>query len=183
MKSILIHCFLTCSLILCNTDAFSARHNRPINNRGRKSTEELQHPLRVFAIPTLIVSLFLQSGLPAAAVINEGGCFINDSVEIISLYKLSDSTAFKLLPRETQKSTSVKKLQDLKDLQDSRLAKCADRGVYWEQCFMFGESDSVNSIEKVVTGKGQGQSGIDHQLISPIGALHHSSEIKTIPTW
>jgi hypothetical protein len=35
---------------------------------------------------------------------------------------------------------------------------------------MVGESDSVNAIKKVVTGKGQGQSDIDHQLISPIGA-------------
>ena len=56
-------------------------------------------------------------------------------------YKLSDSNAFKLLPREPTRTKSAKELQDLKELEDDRLDKCVDKGIFWEQCFIFGESD------------------------------------------
>eukprot|EP00986_Skeletonema_menzelii_P019802 scaffold29164_cov171-Skeletonema_menzelii.AAC.1 len=69
-------------------------------------------------------------------------------------------------------------------MQDARLDKCADRGVYWEQCFFMGESEGVDTIGKVIFGKGEDQSGIDSQFISPVGALNPPPEKKkSIPTW
>ena len=41
------------------------------------------------------------------------------------------------------KAKARKELSDLKNLQDSRLDLCADKGKNWEQCFMFGESPTV----------------------------------------
>jgi hypothetical protein len=61
-----------------------------------------------------------------------------------SSYKLSDSTAFQMLPREPTITKSAKELRDLKELEDRRLDRCADKGMFWEQCFIFGESDSLD---------------------------------------
>jgi hypothetical protein len=182
MKATLINCSLACALLIICTDAFSTRQ-RTVSSIGRQNTsEELQlRPnkdfLRFFAIPTLLISLSTQQVQPATAMTNE-------ILKISSSYKLSDSAAFQLLPREMQKSTAIKQLQDLKDMQDSRLDKCADRGVYWEQCFFMGESEGLDAIEKVIFGKGESQSGIDSQFISPMGALNPPPEMKkSIPTW
>lgn len=41
-----------------------------------------------------------------------------------------------------------KQLNDLKNLEDSRLELCADKGKNWEQCFMFGESPTLQSGNK-----------------------------------
>ena len=41
-----------------------------------------------------------------------------------------------------------KELNDLKNLEDSRLELCADKGKNWEQCFMFGESPTLQSGNK-----------------------------------
>eukprot|EP00804_Cyclotella_cryptica_P020973 CCRYP_009298-RA/>CCRYP_009298-RA protein AED:0.37 eAED:0.37 QI:0/-1/0/1/-1/1/1/0/165 len=91
-----------------------------------------------------------------------------------SSYKLVDSNAFKLLPREPRLTRPDKELRDLKDLQDSRLDVCADRGIFWEQCFMFGQSGG----------------GIDENGNSSIGSsqLLWKDRLKqtgrsTIPTW
>lgn len=177
MKLLIIFSLACALLIECN-DAF-------LTSIG-KSGEELPRTQNDFLHIFTIISILSQPVLPAEATMTDRS-FTNDSVQIVSSYKLSESAAFKLLPREMQKSTAMKKLQDLKDLQDDRLAQCADRGVYWEQCFMFGESESgIDAIGKVVTGKGDdslNRNGIDYQLISPIGALNPPTETKKIPTW
>ncbi len=42
-----------------------------------------------------------------------------------------------------------KELNKLKELEDSRLDLCADKGKNWEQCFMFGESNTIQSEKKL----------------------------------
>ncbi len=54
---------------------------------------------------------------------------------VIPNYKLSETSAFKVLRREP-----VSELKDLKDLEDSRLALCEEKGIFWEQCFIYGQS-------------------------------------------
>ena len=187
MKATLIKCSLACALLIC-TDAFSTRQRT--NNIIGASSKELQHKpnycLRFLAIPTLLISLSTQQVQPANAITSEGSTSFDILQKITTPYKISDSAAFQLLPREMPKSTAVKQLQDLRDLQDSKLDQCADRGVYWESCFFMGESEGVDTIGKVVFGKGEEQSGIDSQFISPVGALNPPPETKksmSIPTW
>jgi len=186
MKATLIKCSLACALLVC-TDAFSTRQ-RTINSIGA-SSEELQHRpndfLRFLAIPTLLITLSVQQVQPANAMTSEGSSY-DVLQKITTPYKISDSAAFQLLPREMRKSTAVKQLQDLRDLQDSKLDQCVDRGVYWEQCFFMGESEGVDTVGKVIFGKAEEQSGIDSQFISPVGALNPPPETKkslSIPTW
>jgi len=116
--------------------------------------------------------------------------------------KLSDTKEFKNLRRELPVSRAVKELNDLKDLQDSRLDACADRGEMWEQCFMFGDSESKSSGadrggsnsagggSRAKKGGSNPTNGLDYQLISPIGAFDPGQASaaaegrqKTIPTW
>lgn len=90
--------------------------------------------------------------------------------------KLVDTYAFQRLPKEIQ-------LDALKELMDSRMDRCIDRGEYWEQCFMFGESDGGSRA--VLEGdktKPRIMNGLDYQLISPMGAIN-PSEGKNPPTW
>ena len=44
---------------------------------------------------------------------------------------------------DARKATAMKQLIDLQNLQDERLDQCVDKGLDWEQCFMFGNSSSV----------------------------------------
>ncbi|GFH46540.1 predicted protein [Chaetoceros tenuissimus] len=44
---------------------------------------------------------------------------------------------------DARKKTAMKQLIDLQNLQDERLDQCVDKGIDWEQCFMFGNSSSV----------------------------------------
>ncbi|KAL7548828.1 hypothetical protein ACHAWF_012080 [Thalassiosira exigua] len=93
---------------------------------------------------------------------------------------LADTDAFKMLPRKPAYSGAVKELMDLRDLQDARLDACADKGKFWEQCFMYGQSDGVD-----VDAPGSGGVGgrMDNQLISPVGSLEPPRETRKIPTW
>ena len=94
-----------------------------------------------------------------------------DAVVINKL--LSDTNAFKSLPRERAYSGAVKELIDQQDLQDSRLQACQDKGIWWEQCFMFGQNDGDQSV----------RGRMDSQLISPMGLLNPPSDSQKIPTW
>jgi len=90
--------------------------------------------------------------------------------------ELVDTYAFQRLPKETQ-------LDALKDLMDSRMDRCIERGEYWEQCFMFGESDGGSrAILEGDKTKPRIMNGLDYQLISPMGAIN-PSEGKKPPTW
>ena len=117
------------------------------------------YPLDASAAP------FIDMPNPAASKVTEN-----------SGYSLSDTAAFKLLPRQPVLSGAVKELRDLQDLQDDRLAACADKGQMWEQCFMYGQSDGVE-----VRGADEGR--MDYQLISPVGSLNLPQDTKKIPTW
>jgi len=97
----------------------------------------------------------------------------------IVLTTLADTEAFRSLRIEVPTIRAIRKINALKDLQDSRLEKCVDRGIFWEQCFMFGENDGK---------KDETNSEMDYQFISPTGALNPGTsavnKLKTkIPTW
>jgi len=67
--------------------------------------------------------------------------------EAFSSNKLGQSRVFQALPTEYSRNIPLKSNKRvLQDLQDSRLDLCADRGTYWENCFMFGVG-GVDSAE------------------------------------
>lgn len=102
---------------------------------------------------------------------------------------LSNSKAFQNLPREpmipsqfqSKKSKALKQVRELQDFQDDRLAQCADRGVFWEQCFMFGERSQARLSRN--REEEQWKNGVDYQYISPLGALNPADQDKMPPTW
>jgi len=51
--------------------------------------------------------------------------------------------------QDPRKVKALKELKELKSLEDTRLALCEDKGKNWEQCFMFGESESSYVQKKV----------------------------------
>jgi len=112
-------------------------------------------PIRVCAIPN--------DGLPSA-------------ISSTKVTKLSQTKEFQMLPRETSElppsllssplKEVVKELKDFQDFQDARLDMCADRGIFWEQCFMFGESNDRELENDGVRKR------MDTQLIFPMGALN-----------
>lgn len=88
---------------------------------------------------------------------------------------------------ETRQSSQLRELRDLKDLQDMRLDQCADRGVFWEQCFMFGEGKMPNSSrgKRAVMSNGDSwKNSLDYQFLSPVGASEPASDKERMPpTW
>lgn len=84
-------------------------------------------------------------------------------------YKLSNSDAFKLLPREPTFTKSQRDLRDLKQFEDERLDQCVEKGIFWEQCFLFGQKDDSNHHHR--------SSGSDRD-----DPVVHSFK-STIPTW
>lgn len=80
---------------------------------------------------------------------------IDTTSQTISAYKLSNTQEFKTLPKEPILTPSAKELRDLKELQDRRLDECVEKGVFWEQCFIFGENDS--SSNAVGNDRGAGE--------------------------
>lgn len=115
------------------------------------------YPARAFFTTILpVVPFFLMhlSTQPAIAV------DVSSEQYSLQTIPLSQAQAFQTLPREDARqirsllvpSPTRKKIQDLKGLQDARLDSCADRGVYWEQCFMFGDT-SVESRDTTTAGR------------------------------
>mmetsp|Transcript_8605 Transcript_8605/g.13267 ORF Transcript_8605/g.13267 Transcript_8605/m.13267 type:complete len:251 (-) Transcript_8605:770-1522(-) len=105
---------------------------------------------------------------------------------------LSTSKAFQNLPPEpmipsqfqSKKSKALKQVRELQDFQDDRLAQCTDRGVFWEQCFMFGERSQARLSRN--REEEQWKNAIDYQYISPLGALNPAdgrNQGKMPPTW
>lgn len=83
---------------------------------------------------------------------------------------------------------ALKEFQALKDLQDDRLAKCADRGLFWEQCFMYGETSERRTgiFRKSSVIDQKLKDGLDYQLISPMGAIESENtgrKNSMPPTW
>jgi hypothetical protein len=93
---------------------------------------------------------------------------------------LSQSSVFANLPRERPLTRAIRDLNDLKDLEDYRLDVCAERGVSWEQCFMYGDGTTGQAKSK----QPKINNGLDYQLISPLSALDPVSREKNMPpTW
>mmetsp|Transcript_7588 Transcript_7588/g.11407 ORF Transcript_7588/g.11407 Transcript_7588/m.11407 type:complete len:164 (+) Transcript_7588:96-587(+) len=65
-----------------------------------------------------------------------------------------DYSFFQQPPKDPLKVKALKELSDLKKLQDSRLELCIERGREWEQCFMYGDSQS-SPVKKVNQAKQQ----------------------------
>mmetsp|Transcript_1946 Transcript_1946/g.4187 ORF Transcript_1946/g.4187 Transcript_1946/m.4187 type:complete len:198 (+) Transcript_1946:91-684(+) len=84
-------------------------------------------------------------------------------------FSLGNSNAFRLLTRDPPLSQAERRLRDVTELQDERLDSCADRGPYWEQCFMFGMRDDAK--------------GIDYQWGSPEASLEPPMKLGRPPTW
>lgn len=92
---------------------------------------------------------------------------------------MPETDAFKLLRREPRLTGAVKELKDQQDMQDSRLSACEEKGKFWEQCFMYGQSE--NGVDVIVDAKERGR--MDPQLISPVSSFNPSSGTAKIPTW
>eukprot|EP00568_Trieres_chinensis_P004692 CAMPEP_0183314814 /NCGR_PEP_ID=MMETSP0160_2-20130417/49726_1 /TAXON_ID=2839 ORGANISM="Odontella Sinensis, Strain Grunow 1884" /NCGR_SAMPLE_ID=MMETSP0160_2 /ASSEMBLY_ACC=CAM_ASM_000250 /LENGTH=216 /DNA_ID=CAMNT_0025480225 /DNA_START=56 /DNA_END=706 /DNA_ORIENTATION=- len=123
-----------------------------------------------FTVPSLAEAMPTSIALPT-----------DQSPAVVNM-RLSETDAFKSLRRERPVSRAVRELNDLKDLQDSRLDACADRGVFWEQCFMFGQNDEEGTRAKNGRNRNM-ENGLDYQLLSPMGALDPGPGRGKPPTW
>lgn len=94
-------------------------------------------------------------------------------------FNMPETDAFKLLRREPRLTGAVKELKDQQDMQDSRLGACEEKGKFWEQCFMYGQSE--DGVDIIVDAKERGR--MDPQLISPVSSFNPSSGTAKIPTW
>mmetsp|Transcript_26860 Transcript_26860/g.79392 ORF Transcript_26860/g.79392 Transcript_26860/m.79392 type:complete len:221 (-) Transcript_26860:82-744(-) len=123
----------------------------------------------------LLLSLAVLSSPPAAA-----------AADLSLPPPLAQTDAFRSLRRERPVDRAVREINDLRDLQDSRLATCEDKGVFWEQCFMFGLGGEQGT--KARSGGGVAENRMDYQLVSPTGALNPTpgtsgGERVRPPTW
>lgn len=157
-----------------------------VHQHVESTQQQAISPRRLSTMTILSTTLLLQPLLPirVCAIPNDG---IPSVISSTKVTKLSQTKEFQMLPRETLQlpptslssplKEAIKELKDLQDFQDARLDMCADRGIFWEQCFMFGESDDSK------VGNDGVRKRMDNQLISPMGALNPPSELKSIPTW
>jgi len=113
-----------------------------------------------FIIPMITICLIISSSsllmqLPEPAyAIEENYSFMPSNVYPSDLQRMkTQKTSFFNAKSDYFESKARKELTDLKVLQDSRLDMCADRGDNWEQCFMFGDSQSPTSGGYTVKGK------------------------------
>lgn len=95
--------------------------------------------------------------------------------------RLSESKEFQSLRREPKLPPGRQQIRDLQDLQDSRLEQCANRGVFWEQCFMFGESGSYLPKEKQDDRGGKLNIVYDNESLSPRDTLKRP-ESESVPS-
>jgi len=101
------------------------------------------------------------------------------------LPELAESQEFQRLRREGPQSRALRELRDLKNLEDDRLELCAEKGVFWEQCFMFGDGGTSGTMTED-PNTGRVDNSRDYQLLSPTGALEPgggSGVRNKIPTW
>lgn len=139
----------------------------------KKSHIITHSPSTVIATTLLIFSL-ISYPMASGATPAPPGMFADRPPSI-----LSQSSVFANLPRERPLTRAVRELNDLKDLEDYRLDVCAERGVFWEQCFIFGEGATGQAKTKQTLIN----VGLDYR-ISPLGALDPGSSKKNMPpTW
>ena len=176
--------FLRVALILIylssDADAFSGGggKNNKISQRSQDGVKNVDENIQHWCLlaPAFIFALWQPLETASAAPFNEFPILPNPSSSAKVVPNISDTNAFKMLPREPG---AVKEIKDLQELQDSRLDACVEKGKFWEQCFMYGQSDV-----KVETADGRYKGRMDEQLISPMGALDPPSDHQNkIPTW
>lgn len=96
---------------------------------------------------------------------------------------------------------ALQELNKLKDLQDSRLEQCADTGIFWEQCFLYGESEGMEvggSDALIMSKKAEaggpvekmGSKELEEKLrltpnlaLDPMALPNTSPQKSKIPTW
>ncbi|KAL7468210.1 hypothetical protein ACHAXS_008436 [Conticribra weissflogii] len=178
---------------IMKTELYRGTRCDPVQQHDDSTRQQAMSPPPLSTVTILSMILLLQplSPIRASAIPNDG---ISSAISSTKFTKLSQTKEFQMLPREnTGLSPSIslplkeaiKELKDLQDLQDERLDMCADRGVFWEQCFMFGERDegmTVRNNESRLTHEDV-RGRMDNQLISPMGALNPPMEQRKIPTW
>lgn len=120
--------------------------------------------------PVIMFSLWQSFGITSVAVSEYIPVQSSTVTTSNPSYNLSETVAFKMLKREPVYSGTVKEIKDLQDLEDSRLAACEEKGIFWEQCFVFGENDGERRGPK--------------DAMSPAGSRNHHSDRSTkVPTW
>ena len=137
------YCFFIYLVAICNLqicDAFSGFH-RPFREKidldpftrdklAQSKTVPKANPLSLW--------------LPAAILL-----FTSQPVEAADFFTRANeqfqSSNNLVIPQnyDARKKTAMKQLIDLQNLQDERLDQCVDKGIDWEQCFMFGNSSSM----------------------------------------
>lgn len=156
---IVISCsFPTCMISKRIPNHFTTLNgSKNINDRSYKPTNSIKNSfskdelsekhkknvsLMLFTAPILFAHLLIFPPQPSLAI------DISPEQYSLQTMPLPRSKAFQSLPREDSRqiksllfpAPTKKEIQDLKDMQDKRLDICAERGVYWEQCFIFGDT-------------------------------------------
>lgn len=177
-----VQAFSLCSM----SSAFSGRGEKtsgelkPIHRYQQGAPGDKRLPLVWQVLPAALMLASCQPPEPAsAAPFGEYPLLTIPSSSKVApnqSYNLPDTDAFKMLRREPRLSGAVKELKELQELQDNRLEACEDKGIFWEQCFMYGQRDGI-SVAEETTGR------MDNQLVSPVGSLEVPAETRKIPTW
>jgi hypothetical protein len=154
-------------------DARGAKHDMDDSSFEKKSHMKTNFPSTAIATTLLMFSV-ISYPMASGATPPPQGIFADRPPT------LSQSSGFANLPRERPLTRAIRERNDLKDLEDYRLDVCAERGVYWEQCFMYGEGTTGQAKTKQTMIN----NGLDYQLISPLGALDPGISKKNMPpTW
>ena len=166
---------LLCSLLCAELNAFAMDGKKDACNIIRQSYSRI-----IQSAFTMTICLLPMQ--PASAVPTFDELIRSQNIEVMAYNpSLSDTDAFKQLPRQKAYTGAVKELMDLQEMQDTRLSACEDKGKFWEQCFMYGQSNDGISPVKNKFGEDRGR--MDNQLISPTAALNPPSDSTKIPTW
>mmetsp|Transcript_14747 Transcript_14747/g.28029 ORF Transcript_14747/g.28029 Transcript_14747/m.28029 type:complete len:181 (-) Transcript_14747:214-756(-) len=86
------------------------------------------------------VSLWLGSSAPASAAFSDR--FLVPGAELLRLDGgtpfATTTTGNMFAPKSPAQKRALESLKQQRRFQDERLALCEDRGVFWENCFMYG---------------------------------------------
>ena len=206
-------CALCSQPYLVDVEAFSPFRHLATSSHDQADIPPTPHNNNA-PIATIATSAIMAMGILAASPLPSHASDASPSDITASILrrqivstKLSETEAFQNLRREPPTTRALRELTQLQDLQDARLDACADRGTLWEQCFMFGDSESNGGGSSGGGGAGGSggtkakkgatnlQNGLDYQYLSPVGALESGNNSDqpaspastrpktTVPTW
>lgn len=145
------YCFFIYLVAICNVhicDAFSGSHQHFREKIGLApfTTDKFAQNKASFepVASTVVKANPLSLWLPAAILL-----FTSQPVQAADFFTRANeqfqSSNNLVIPQnyDARKKTAMKQLIDLQNLQDERLDQCVDKGIDWEQCFMFGNSSSM----------------------------------------